>query len=199
MNSMAFTSPAAMKVMQDEIKLGARLSVELENTPPNQERCWGVLFEHPPFFQQYRHYLVVEVAAVTKEDLAQWYSMIESRLRVLAGAVHRTPGIVHVHTNPMAHVIAGTPEWPHCVCFFLGLVLDRSLLPCDLSKCRDDFFTSVTSWSGHNDRKMWIHIRHCKRRELPITPAAQLEDPKWRLKQKHRIAAPEPTAKRART
>ena len=117
----------------------------------------------------------VSVAATNQEDLYHWYTLVESRLRVLAGGIDRNPAVQHVHINPTAHPLPGSSEFPNCVCFVFGLVLDRKQLPLDLSKNRDDFVASVKSWNKYSERGMWIHIRYCKQRHLPTTEASKLE------------------------
>eukprot|EP00656_Telonema_subtile_P011734 TRINITY_DN15833_c0_g1_i3.p1 TRINITY_DN15833_c0_g1~~TRINITY_DN15833_c0_g1_i3.p1 ORF type:complete len:532 (-),score=145.35 TRINITY_DN15833_c0_g1_i3:13-1608(-) len=176
-NTMGYASPCSLQVMLAEIKRGAQLTLQIESAPQGSSGCWGSFFEDPCFFQHYKHYLCVQLAATTQPQLQLWAALVESRLRVLASTVRRAPAVQLVHTHPEGHAVPGTAEYRHCVCFFMGLQLDNSLLPLELTKPRADFIASATSWAGYSERHMRIHIRHYKQRELPSIQAASREPP----------------------
>lgn len=44
---------------------------------------WTTLFERFPFFEAYKNYLQIDIAAENVDDLRKWKGWVESRLRLL--------------------------------------------------------------------------------------------------------------------
>lgn len=46
---------------------------------------WDKLFEAPPFFMRYRHFIVFLVCSNSAEDQLEWCGLVTSKLRILIG------------------------------------------------------------------------------------------------------------------
>lgn len=44
---------------------------------------WNTLCEPYPFFEAYKNYLEIDIAAENEDDLRKWKGWVESRLRTL--------------------------------------------------------------------------------------------------------------------
>lgn len=44
---------------------------------------WTTLFERFPFFEAYKNYLQIDIAAENDDDLRKWKGWVKSRLRLL--------------------------------------------------------------------------------------------------------------------
>lgn len=49
---------------------------------------WNKLFEVYPFFEAYKNYLQIDVAAANADDLRKWKGWVQSRLRQLTLKVY---------------------------------------------------------------------------------------------------------------
>lgn len=46
---------------------------------------WDKLFEQPPFFTKYKHFIVLLVMADNPDDQLEWCGLVESKARLLIG------------------------------------------------------------------------------------------------------------------
>lgn len=49
---------------------------------------WDRLFEAPPFFLRYKHFIVLLVSSNSAEDQLEWCGLVTSKLRILIGKYH---------------------------------------------------------------------------------------------------------------
>jgi poly(A) polymerase len=61
---------------------------------------WDKLFEPPPFFMRYRHFIVLLVCSLSAEDQLEWCGLVTSKLRLLIGNLERNQHIMIAHVNP---------------------------------------------------------------------------------------------------
>lgn len=171
------------KAVCDEILLPA-------NSSPTTD--WSRLFEPLPIFEGFKHYLMVEVTAASKEDFELWEGWVHSRMRLL---IRSAGNMVDVRPWPKAfeppaelHNEEGDgPEdgaekklgnsGPRCF-YFIGLAKKRAstyqygqalVIPqskVDLTPAVNDFAHKVKDWP---DRKpgMDLFVRHLLQRSLP--------------------------------
>lgn len=72
--------------MMEELKLGLQITNEimLGNS------SWEKLFDPPPFFTKYRHFIVSIVSSTTAEEHLEWTGLVESKLRFLTSKLIQT-------------------------------------------------------------------------------------------------------------
>ena len=65
--------------MVEEFKNGLQLTEDILTG----KHTWDKLFESPPFFTKYKHFIMLLVSASTPEDQLEWCGMVESKVRLL--------------------------------------------------------------------------------------------------------------------
>ncbi|CAL5419268.1 unnamed protein product [Camellia sinensis] len=80
---------------------------------------WMTLFEPFPFFEAYRNYLQIDIAAENDDDLRKWKGWIESRIRQLTLKIERdTKSMLQCHPHPGEF---SDKSRPFHYCYFMGL------------------------------------------------------------------------------
>ncbi|KAI8001490.1 Nuclear poly(A) polymerase 1 [Camellia lanceoleosa] len=79
MNSSYNVSTSTLRVMMEEFQRGNEICEEMENNKAG----WMTFFEPFQFFEAYKNYLQIDIAAENDDDLRKWKGWIESRLRQL--------------------------------------------------------------------------------------------------------------------
>ncbi|KAL0408911.1 UNVERIFIED_CONTAM: Nuclear poly(A) polymerase 1 [Sesamum radiatum] len=77
MNSSYNVSTSTLRVMMEEFQRGMKYAIEANKV------TWDALFEPFAFFEAYRNYLQIDIAAETDDDLMNWKGWVESRIRLL--------------------------------------------------------------------------------------------------------------------
>lgn len=80
-NSTFNVSTSTRTIMMEEFKHGLQLTDEIMLG----RQCWERLFEPPPFFMKYKHFIMLLVSAATSEDHLEWCGLVESKVRLLIG------------------------------------------------------------------------------------------------------------------
>lgn len=80
-----------------------------------KQLSWSDLFARHTFFtQDYKYYLSITASSKTKEDEAVWSGLVESKLRLLVGALDRKTVIAVAHPFPKGfertHVVSNAEE-----------------------------------------------------------------------------------------
>ena len=86
MNSSYNVSESTLRIMKEEFHRGKEVCESVENSV---EADWMNLFEKHQFFETYKNYLEIELAADNEDDLRQWMGWVESRLRTLTARVRK--------------------------------------------------------------------------------------------------------------
>lgn len=67
--------------MMEEFKAGLLLTDEIMRG----KQIWDKLFQPPPFFLKYKHFIVLLVSSGSSEDHLEWCGLVESKVRLLIG------------------------------------------------------------------------------------------------------------------
>lgn len=97
-NSTYNVSTSTRTIMSEEFKNGLTVTDEILQGKAD----WSKLFEHPNFFQKYKHYIVLTASASTEENHLEWIGLVESKIRVLVGNLERNEYITLAHVNPQS-------------------------------------------------------------------------------------------------
>ncbi|KAK3036722.1 hypothetical protein RJ639_030546, partial [Escallonia herrerae] len=165
MNSSYNVSTSTLRVMTEEFQRGHDICEAMEAN----EASWMTLFEPFLFFEGYKNYLQIDIAAQNDDDLRKWKGWVESRLRLLTLNIERgTNGILQCHPHPGEF---SDKSRPFRYCFFMGLrrnqgVNAQEVEQFDMTSTVEEFKRSVC---GHVSWKptMLIHLCHVRRRNIP--------------------------------
>ncbi|XP_047337569.1 nuclear poly(A) polymerase 1-like [Impatiens glandulifera] len=165
MNSSYNVSSSTLRIMTEEFQRGSEICEAMEAN----KTTWDTLFEYHPFFEAYKNYLQIEIAAVDEDDLRKWKGWVESRLRQLTLKIEKyTFNMLQCHPHPGEFSDKSKPF--HC-CYFMGLQRQQGVQAneseqFDIRATVDEFKVSVgmyTLWKPG----MEIHVSHVKRRSIP--------------------------------
>ncbi|CAN4121750.1 unnamed protein product [Withania somnifera] len=165
MNSSYNVSTSTLRVMTEEFHRGNEICEAIEAN----KASWGTLFEPFPFFEAYRNYLRIDIAAESDDDMRQWKGWVESRIRLLTLKIERdTAGVLQCHPHPGEFSDKSKP-FHHS--YFMGLRRKQGANPqqgeqFDIRATVEDFKRDVYGYSFWKS-SMWIHVCHVRRKDLP--------------------------------
>ncbi|KAL7171086.1 hypothetical protein ACSBR2_035863 [Camellia fascicularis] len=166
MNSSYNVSTSTLRVMMDEFQRGNEICESMEKNKAG----WMTLFEPFPFFEAYRNYLQIDIAAENDDDLRKWKGWIESRIRQLTLKIERdTKSMLQCHPHPGEF---SDKSRPFHYCYFMGLRRKAGTNAqegeqFDIRLTVEEFKHSVFmyhSWSPG----MLIHVCHVRRKNIPL-------------------------------
>ncbi|XP_052828608.1 poly(A) polymerase beta isoform X4 [Octopus bimaculoides] len=165
-NSTFNVTLSTKTIMMDEFKEGLEVvSRILEN-----KEDWSKLFEPAPFFQKYRHYIVVIARAETDMHYLEWHGYIESKIRLLVGNLERNRYIKIAHVNPEAFKPLNESEDKYMCQWFIGLDFNKfETINVDLTHDIQGFIDIVYKQAVQiklYKEDMTIDIKHVKRKQL---------------------------------
>ena len=123
--------PNKVELERASLLLGALLRPPPPPAPPSPPPVapWAdlcaTLFAPLPFFETYRGYVAVSLAAESAEQLRSWKGYIGSRLRKLVLLLERVEGLTVIHPLSVALAVPPSsapapPAPPHRLCHFIG-------------------------------------------------------------------------------
>ncbi|GFP84699.1 nuclear poly(A) polymerase 1 [Phtheirospermum japonicum] len=165
MNSSYNVSTSTLRVMMEEFQRGNELCEAIEA----RKVSWGALFEPFAFFEAYKNYLEIDIAADNDDDMMNWKGWVESRIRMLTLKIERdTNGVLQCHPHPGEFSDKSKP-FHHS--YFTGLRRKQGANPqegeqFDIRMTVEDFKRDVYAYSTWKPT-MWIHVCHVKRKDIP--------------------------------
>ncbi|CAH1993953.1 unnamed protein product [Acanthoscelides obtectus] len=123
-NSTFNVSMSTRTIMVEEFKQGLSVTddIMLGKCP------WDKLFESPPFFLKYRHFIVILVMSKNSDDHLEWCGLVESKVRLLITNLERNQFISLAHINPERYEMleAQKEADTHCSMWFIGLEFSKT-------------------------------------------------------------------------
>lgn len=165
MNSSYNVSTSTLRIMVEEFRRGNEIFEAMEEG----KTSWTTLFERFPFFEAYKNYLQIDIAAENDDDLRKWKGWVESRLRLLTLKFERdTDGALQCHPHP-GEFSDGTRQFHNC--YFMGLRRKqetdfREGEKFDMRRTVEDYKRAVWAYNFWIPT-MLIHVRHIRRKDLP--------------------------------
>ncbi|CAN1856446.1 Nuclear poly(A) polymerase 1 [Linum perenne] len=165
MNSSYNVSTSTLRIMSEEFQRGNEICEAMEANNAN----WDTLFEPFSFFDAYKNYLQVNIAAENEDDLRNWQGWVESRLRTLMLKIEKyTYNMLQCHPHPGEF---SDKSKPLHYCYFMGLQRKQGV-PAnegeqfDIRETVNDFKHTVNMYT------MWkpgmeIQVTHVKRKNIP--------------------------------
>ncbi|XP_043693418.1 nuclear poly(A) polymerase 1-like [Telopea speciosissima] len=166
MNSSYNVSSSTLRVMTEEFQRGNEICEAMEQSKAD----WNTLFEPYPFFEVYKNYLQIDIAAENDDDLRKWKGWVESRLRQLTLKIERhTFGMLQCHPHPRDFSDKSRPF--HC-CYFMGLQRKQGIPASegkqfDIRATVEEFKHSVGMYALWKPG-MEIHVSHIRHRNIPL-------------------------------
>ncbi|KAG8094438.1 hypothetical protein GUJ93_ZPchr0012g20239 [Zizania palustris] len=165
MNSSYNVSISTRHVMVQEFTRASDICQAIDESKAE----WDTLFEPYPFFDLYRNYLKIEIAARNEDDLRNWKGWVVSRLRTLVLKIERfTREMLLSHPNPRDFLDNSRPL--HCF-YFMGL-WKKQISPAqeaeqyDIRAIVNEFKSSIHAYQ-HWKEGMEIEVSHVKRKDIP--------------------------------
>ncbi|GLU18281.1 hypothetical protein SLE2022_345870 [Rubroshorea leprosula] len=158
-------SSSTLRIMTDEFQRGNEICEAMESNKAD----WDTLFEPYPFFEAYKNYLQIDIAAENADDLRNWKGWVESRIRQLTLKIERhTYNMLQCHPHPRDFQDKSRPF--HCS-YFMGLQRKQGVPvneggQFDIRLTVDEFKHSVNSYSSWKPG-MEINVTHVKRKNIP--------------------------------
>lgn len=170
MNSTHNVSETTKRIMLEEFRRGFDVVRAVEQ----QKAPWSKVHEPFPFFEQFAHFLWLEVLAKTDECFQKLTGWVESKLRILVMQLEAVTGLL-IHPNPLQYDICGSdPDWPLGCGMFIALRFSREDgaypgLTVDLRDAITQFVEVINSWA---DRDMYtgqflLRLERIQRKDLP--------------------------------
>ncbi|KAK6132059.1 hypothetical protein DH2020_034195 [Rehmannia glutinosa] len=171
MNSSYNVSTSTLRVMVEEFKRGNEICQAVEA----REASWDALFQPFAFFEAYRNYLQIDIAAKNRDDLMNWKGWVESRIRLLTlkaseNIERDTKGLLQCHPYPGEF---SEKSKPFHRSYFMGLRRKQGSNPqgaelFDMRAAVDEFKHDVCAYAySFWKQTMRIHVSHVKRNDIP--------------------------------
>nr|CAI5842652.1 unnamed protein product [Callosobruchus analis] len=123
-NSTFNVSMSTRTIMVEEFKQGLSVTDDIM-----LGKCsWDKLFETPPFFLKYKHFIVILVMSKNSDDHLEWCGLVESKVRLLITNLERNQFISLAHINPECYSMLESQKEPdtHCSMWFIGLEFSKT-------------------------------------------------------------------------
>ncbi|KAJ4782145.1 Poly(A) polymerase [Rhynchospora pubera] len=166
MNSSYNVSSSTLRVMMEQFNHANKICQEIEMN----KAAWSALFEPYQFFEAYKNYLQVEVAAADVEDHRLWKGWVESRLRQLTLKIERDT-CYKLQCHPYPYEFTDTSKQvPHCA-FFMGLSRKEGVQvqdgqQFDIRATVDEFRLDVNMYMYWKPG-MEVYVSHIRRKNIP--------------------------------
>lgn len=164
-NSTFNVTQSTKAIMMEEFKEG----LEIVSRILEGKEDWSKLFEPAPFFQKYKHYIVVIARAEEEVHYLEWHGYIESKIRLLVGNLERNMYIKLAHVNPEAFKPLND-EIKHMCQWFIGLNFNKyETMNVDLTYDIQTFTDVVHKQASQiklYKEGMKVEIKHVKRKQL---------------------------------
>ncbi|KAF7648957.1 hypothetical protein LDENG_00149370, partial [Lucifuga dentata] len=123
-NSAYNVTASTRAVMVEEINRGHAIAQEIQQDKAD----WSKLFETPNFFKKYKHYIVLMASAPTEQGGAEWFRLVESKIRHLVGNLENRPDIslAHIHPQSFPGPKAGFDKDTRSTLWFIGVVFEKA-------------------------------------------------------------------------
>ncbi|XP_022253955.1 poly(A) polymerase type 3-like [Limulus polyphemus] len=165
-NSTFNVSMSTRAVMQEEFKQGMALTDDIILGKAD----WSKLFEPSNFFAKYKHFIVLQAAASSKDHHLEWHGLVESKIRILISNLERHPSIALAHINPESHSAPEPEPDTFQSMWFIGLQFAKTEnlnvdLTFDIQSFTDTVMRQAMQINLYKPG-MKIEAKHVRRREL---------------------------------
>mmetsp|Transcript_34034 Transcript_34034/g.63535 ORF Transcript_34034/g.63535 Transcript_34034/m.63535 type:complete len:535 (+) Transcript_34034:58-1662(+) len=170
MNSTHNVTETTKRILLDEFKRGFELVQNVEGSKAE----WSDVYAAFPFFQEFKHFLMLEILAKSEDVFNKFSGWVESKLRILVMQLEQVNGM-RIHPNPLQYSLSeGDADWPHGCGMFLGLLfapeggayVDMQI---DLRPAITAFMEVILSWTDRDAHlgQFRLRLKRLAASELP--------------------------------
>ncbi|CAE7323164.1 Poly(A) polymerase [Symbiodinium microadriaticum] len=152
MNSTHNVTETTKRILLDEFKRGFEL---VQNVEGNKAE-WSDVYAPFPFFDEFKHFLMIEILATSEDVYNKFSGWVESKLRILVMQLEAVNGM-RIHPNPLQYTLPkdGDANWPFGCGMFLGLIFTPEAgaqpdLQIDLRPAITAFMEVILSWADRD-------------------------------------------------
>ncbi|XP_037605790.1 poly(A) polymerase type 3-like isoform X2 [Sebastes umbrosus] len=118
-NTTFNVSPSSVAIITEEIKRGYAITEDIQQ----RKADWSNLFEPSNFFDQYKHYLLLEATSTTEEQHLEWVGLVESKMRLLVGNLEKNKhvSLAHIGLQPFPGSNNGNTKEGRSTKWLIGL------------------------------------------------------------------------------
>ncbi|KAH1003549.1 hypothetical protein HUJ04_003454 [Dendroctonus ponderosae] len=167
-NSTFNVSQSTRSIMMSEFQIGLQITDEIMLGKTQ----WDKLFDPPPFFTKYKHFIILIVTSSSAKEHLEWTGLVESKLRFLIGTLERNESITLAHINPESYSMPESQKDPktQCSMWFIGLEFQKiNELNLDLTQDIQQFTENVNKHARNihmYTETMQLEARHVRRKQL---------------------------------
>jgi len=160
MNSTHNVTGTTKRILLDEFRRGYEVVRNVEA----QKGEWCEVHEPVPFFKTFKHFLWVEILALSDETYKKYCGWVESKLRILTMQLEAITGMV-IHPNPVQYDLRGSdPDWPHGCGMFIAFMFSKAegAFPgqtVDLRSAFSQFLDVIGQWVDKDTYAGQYHLR----------------------------------------
>ncbi|CAJ1362174.1 unnamed protein product [Effrenium voratum] len=200
MNSTHNVTESTKRILLDEFKRGFEVVQNVEGNKAD----WADVYEPFPFFQEFKHFLGIEILGKSEDVYNKFSGWVESKLRILVMQLEVVNGM-RIHPNPLQYdLVESDGEWPFGCGMFLGMQFTPEAgahpsLQIDLRPAIAAFKEVISTWTERDTHlgQFRLCLRRLAASELPqYVTDTQAEAPRRRARDE---AGEEPGAKKPRS
>jgi poly(A) polymerase len=175
MNSTHNVTETTKRILLDEFRRGYEVMEKVEAGKSE----FNEVYEPFPFFETFKHFLVLEVLAKSDEIHKKFSGWVESKLRILVMQLEALNGM-QVHPNPFQFDHRGSDaDWPFGCSMFIAINFSKDAgaepgLVMDMRPAVTNFVDLILSWPQDRAEraayagKFRMRLRRLQQQELPL-------------------------------
>ncbi|CAK8994892.1 unnamed protein product [Durusdinium trenchii] len=176
MNSTHNVTETTKRILLDEFKRGFEM---VQNVEGNKAE-WCDVYAPFPFFQEFKHFLMIEILAKSEDVYNKFSGWVESKLRILVMQLEVVNGM-RIHPNPLQYdLLESDGEWPFGCDMFLGLSFTpeagaHASLQIDLRPALTSFMEVILTWTERDAHlgQFRLRLRRLAASDLPYAADSQ--------------------------
>lgn len=192
MNSTHNVTETTKRILLDEFRRGYEVVKSVEQS----RSSWNEVHAPFPYFQQFRHFLWLEIVAKTEEVYQKFSGWVESKLRILTKQLESVSGMI-IHPNPEQYDLRGSDaEWPLGCGMFIAMAFfkDQGAFvgqTIDLRPALSQFVDVINQWfekDAYNGQFL-LRLKRIKKSQIPEYAIQNDKATLLEVGEKKRIAA----------
>jgi poly(A) polymerase len=167
-NSAVGISNSAFELIKSELQLAYKIIHDILQA----EADWQDLFEELDFFQQFRHFVSIQISALNEEDFHIWHGLVQSKLKMLISNLENT--FPHPTAILYARAFSLPSSFSHSLTYFIGIKHSFHNRQSSLDlRYPVSYFCSVLEGLRPNNMTMSLRINNFPRSQLPYGVLSQ--------------------------
>jgi len=195
MNSTYNVTETTKRILLEEFRRG----FETVRLVEQQKATWSKVCEPFPFFEQFHHFISLEVLANSDEVYNKFSGLVESKLRILVMQLEAVKGM-YIHPNPLQYDLCGSDlDWPLGCAMFIAMSFSKDAgahpgLTVDLRGPVTQLMDVINQWAEKDAfaGQFKLRVRRISSAELPEyarDPAAAMAKRRQQLQQQQQQQA----------